>query len=105
MLDIGTPDEVVERRHLRVAELEVDRATEAADVAARASRRWTRSPTTATTCGWPPATRSRSGPRSPRRALAPLGIEVAAYREARVTVEDAFVVDGRAEERAARQAA
>jgi len=32
LLDVGTPDEIVERRKLSVAELEVDRATEAAEL-------------------------------------------------------------------------
>jgi ABC-2 type transport system ATP-binding protein len=32
LLDVGTPDEIIERRELSVAELEVDRATEAAEL-------------------------------------------------------------------------
>ena len=89
ILDIGEPDEVVERRRLRVAELEVDRAGEAADALRRAPEvdevahfgRDLRL-----------ATRELADPGEvARRALTPLGIQVASYREARVTVEDAFV--------------
>jgi len=89
ILDIGEPDEVVQRRRLRVAELEVDRAGEAADALRRAPEvdevahfgRDLRL-----------ATRELADPGEvARRALTPLGIQVASYREARVTVEDAFV--------------
>ena len=89
ILDIGDPDQVVERRHLRVAELEVERASEAADALRRA-------PEVDEVAHYGHdlrlATRDLADPSEvARRALAPLGIEIAAYREARVTVEDAFV--------------
>jgi ABC-2 type transport system ATP-binding protein len=89
ILDIGEPDEVVERRHLRVAELEVERAGEAAD-ALRAA------PQVDEVAHYGHeirlATRDRADPAEvAHRVLDPLGIGFAGYREARVTVEDAFV--------------
>jgi ABC-2 type transport system ATP-binding protein len=89
ILDIGEPDEVVARRRLRVAELEVDRAGEAAD-ALRAA------PDVDEVAHYGRdlrlATRDLADPADvARRVLDPLGIRTAAYREARVTVEDAFV--------------
>ena len=89
LLDVGTPAEIVERRHLRVAELEVDDATRAADLLrarpevdeiahyGRVLRL---------------ATRNLADPeRVAREALEPEGLGVRKYREATVTVEDAFV--------------
>ena len=89
ILDIGDPDQVVARRRLRVAELEVDRAREAAD-ALRAA------PEVDEVAHYGRdlrlATRELADPADvARRVLDPLGIRFAAYREARVTVEDAFV--------------
>jgi ABC-2 type transport system ATP-binding protein len=89
ILDIGDPDQVVARRRLRVAELEVDRAGEAAD-ALRAA------PEVDEVAHFGRdlrlATRELADPADvARRVLDPLGIRFAAYREARVTVEDAFV--------------
>src|SRR6185503_14055718 len=89
ILDIGEPDEVVERRRLRVAELQVDRAGEAADALRGAPdvdevAHYGRDLRLATT--------DRADPSEvAHRVLDPLGIAVAGYREARVTVEDAFV--------------
>ncbi len=89
LLDVGTPTEIVERRHLRVAELEVERATEAAE-ALRAR------PEVDEIAHYGHvlrlATRGETDPeRLTRETLAPLGIEIRACRETRVTVEDAFV--------------
>ncbi len=89
LLDTGTPHEIVERRRLRVAELEADRATEAAD-ALRAR------PEVDEVAHYGHllrvATRDGADPQAiAASALAPLGIAVTSYREARVTVEDAFV--------------
>jgi ABC-2 type transport system ATP-binding protein len=96
ILDIGRPDEVVERRRLRVAELEVVRAGEAADALRRA-------PEVDEVAHYGHdlrlATRELADPGEvARRVLAPLGIGFTGYREARVTVEDAFVSMVRREE-------
>jgi ABC-2 type transport system ATP-binding protein len=89
LLDVGTPTEIVERRHLRVAELELDRATEAADLL-RAR------PDVDEVAHYGSvlrlATKNLADPeRVARDALAPRGIAIRVCREARVTVEDAFV--------------
>jgi ABC-2 type transport system ATP-binding protein len=89
LLDVGTPPEIVDRRHLRVGELEVDRATEAADIL-RAR------PDVDEVAHYGNvlrlATKNHADPeRVAQDALAPHGIEIRTYREARVTVEDAFV--------------
>jgi ABC-2 type transport system ATP-binding protein len=103
LLDIGTPDEVVARRDLRVAEMETDRATEAAD-ALRARdevdevAHYGHVLRLATLRGADPA-------QVARRALEPRGIAFARYRESRVTVEDAFVSIVRQEQRDRRSAA
>jgi ABC-2 type transport system ATP-binding protein len=89
LLDTGTPEEVVVRRRLRVAELEVGDATRAADALRRRKEvdevahygHLLRL-----------ATRDRADPKEvAENTLAPLAIAVESYREARVTVEDAFV--------------
>ena len=89
LLDVGTPTEIVERRRLRVAELEVERGTEAADLLrARAEvdevahyGRLLRV-----------ATKELADPeRVARDALAPRQIAIRSCRETRATVEDAFV--------------
>ena len=89
LLDVGTPGEIVERRRLRVAELEVERATEAADALRKRVEvdevahygKLLRV-----------ATRDLVDPEQVARdSLGSLGIEIRACREARVTVEDAFV--------------
>jgi ABC-2 type transport system ATP-binding protein len=89
LLDTGTPEQVVERRRLRVAELEVPEATRAAD-ALRARPEVDEVAHYGSVLRL--ATRNRADPREIAEAtLGPLGIRVEGYREARVTVEDAFV--------------
>jgi ABC-2 type transport system ATP-binding protein len=89
LLDVGTPAEIVERRHLRVAELEVDRATEAAD-ALRARSEVDEVAHYGSELRL--ATRDRANPEQvARQTLEPLGIAIRQCREGRVTVEDAFV--------------
>jgi ABC-2 type transport system ATP-binding protein len=94
LLDVGTPDEIVERRALRVAELDVDRARDAAE--ALRSRpeveevaHYGHVLRLATRGGVDPASLADS-------VLAAAGIAVRAVREARATVEDAFVAMVRA---------
>jgi ABC-2 type transport system ATP-binding protein len=89
LLDTGTPVEIVSRRRLRVAELEVDEATKAADALRERAEvdevahyghvlRL--------------ATRNLADPQKvAETALIPLGIRIQNFRESRVTVEDAFV--------------
>jgi ABC-2 type transport system ATP-binding protein len=94
LLDTGTPDEVVQRRHLRVAEFEVPRATVAAE-ALRAH------PLVDEVAHFGDflrvATRNNADPQEVvTGVLTPLAIDVRHYREARVTVEDAFVSMARA---------
>ncbi len=89
LLDVGTPDEIVERRHLRVGELEVERATEAADLL-RAR------PEVDEVAHYGSvlrvATKNRADPEKiAREALGARGIAIRVCRETRVTVEDAFV--------------
>jgi ABC-2 type transport system ATP-binding protein len=97
LLDIGTPEEMVDRRHLRVADMEVDRATDAA-AALRARpevdevAHYGRLLRLATLGGADPQEVAR-------RSLTPLGIAVEAFRETRATVEDAFVSVVREEQR------
>jgi ABC-2 type transport system ATP-binding protein len=89
LLDVGTPTEIVERRHLRVAELEVDRATEAADIL-RARPEVDEVAHYGNVLRL--ATRGQADPeRAAKDALGPRGIEIRSCRESRVTVEDAFV--------------
>jgi len=89
VLDVGTPAQVVERRHLRVGEVEADRATEAAEVL-RAS------PQVDAVAHYGNllriATREAADPGAVARAvLEPRGFTMRGYHEGRVTVEDAFV--------------
>jgi ABC-2 type transport system ATP-binding protein len=92
LLDVGTPEEVVERRHLSVAELRVDRATEAAALL-RAR------PEVDEVAHYGHllrvAARGTDATALARSALT--GFEVEDVRAARVTVEDAFVSLVRAE--------
>jgi ABC-2 type transport system ATP-binding protein len=89
LLDTGTPDQVVERRRLRVAELEVERATEAA-AALRANALVEEVAHYGHLLRV--ATRELSDPlRIAAATLEPLGLAIQSGREARVTVEDAFV--------------
>ncbi|MET0595666.1 MAG: ABC transporter ATP-binding protein [Polyangiaceae bacterium] len=89
LLDVGTPSEIVERRRLRVAELEVEDATRAADLL-RAHE------AVDEIAHYGPllrlATRDLADPEKvAHAALDPAGISIRNYRETRVTVEDAFV--------------
>ncbi len=89
LLDVGTPEEVVQRRALRVAELDVDRAHEAAD-ALRALPQveevahYGHVLRVATRGGVDPVAFARE-------RLASRDIAVRSGREARASVEDAFV--------------
>ncbi|HTM22228.1 MAG TPA: ABC transporter ATP-binding protein [Kofleriaceae bacterium] len=98
LLDIGTPEQIVERRELRVAELEVSEATRAAD-ALRAD------PAVDEVAHYGHllrvATRAGADPEVVvTRVLDRLGLKAERFRPARVTVEDAFVSMVRADERA-----
>jgi ABC-2 type transport system ATP-binding protein len=98
VLDVGTPEAIVTRRGLRVAELEVDQAR----VAAGALRAH---PDVDEVAHYGHilrlATRGGADPEALAGAvLAPLGIAVGACRVARPTVEDVFVSMVRAEETA-----
>jgi len=91
VLDVGTPDEVVARRRLRVAELEVEsaRAAEAADCLRAA-------PGVEEVAHYGDVLRlAVKGGADPvalaREALGVRGIGIRSVREARATVEDAFV--------------
>jgi len=89
VLDVGTPGEVVSRRGLRVAELEVERATEAATLL-RAH------PDVEEVAHYGHVLRlaTRGGPDPEGLARALLGehrLGIASSRPARTTVEDAFV--------------
>jgi ABC-2 type transport system ATP-binding protein len=89
LLDTGTPEQIVERRNLRVAEVEVDRATEAAD-ALRAN------PDVDEVAHYGSllrvATRHGADPENiVKSVLGAVGIQIRLYRPSRVTVEDAFV--------------
>ncbi|HEY3817847.1 MAG TPA: ABC transporter ATP-binding protein [Polyangiaceae bacterium] len=89
LLDVGTPDEIVERRALRVAELEVDKGPEAAELLRVA-------PEVEEVAHYGHllrlATRNRVDPVAlALEVLASHGIPVRRSREARATVEDAFV--------------
>ena len=97
LLDTGTPEEIVARRNLRVAELEVPRGTEAADLL-RAH------PDVDEVSHYGPllrvATRNGLDPEAvAREVLGARGIEIRRVRESRATVEDAFVSMVRAEHR------
>ncbi|HEU4610750.1 MAG TPA: ABC transporter ATP-binding protein [Kofleriaceae bacterium] len=89
LLDVGTPAQIVDRRHLRVAELEVDHATDAAD-ALRVR------PEVDAVAHYGNllrlATRDGADPEAVAHAtLDRAGYAMRGYREGRVTVEDAFV--------------
>jgi ABC-2 type transport system ATP-binding protein len=89
VLDVGTPEAIVTRRGLHVAELEVARAREAAD-ALRACpdvdevAHYGHILRLATRRGVAPAPLAQA-------VLAPLGIAITSTRAARATVEDVFV--------------
>jgi len=89
LLDVGTPIEIVERRRLRVAELEITSATEAADLL-RAQ------PEVDEVAHYGSvlrvATKNLIDPEKvARQTLEPKGIAIDKCKETRVTVEDAFV--------------
>ena len=89
LLDVGTPDQIVDRRELRVAELEVDKGPEAATVLRAA-------PDVEEVAHYGHllrlATRRRADPlKLAREMLGEWGIAVLTARETRATVEDAFV--------------
>jgi ABC-2 type transport system ATP-binding protein len=89
LLDVGTPDEIVDRRALRVAELEVDKGPEAATLLRAA-------PDVEEVAHYGHllrlATRRRVDPVAlALEVLGAHGIPVHRSREARATVEDAFV--------------
>ena len=100
LLDVGTPDEVVERRKLRAVEVEIaegPRATEAADLlravpAIEEVEHYGNQLRVAVRGGADPA-------ELVRRALEPRAVAVRDLREVRVTVEDAFVSMVRDQER------
>jgi ABC-2 type transport system ATP-binding protein len=101
VLDIGTPDEVVARRNLRAAEMEIEdaaRATEAADLLRAAPEveeveHYGNLLRVAVRGGVDPVALAR-------RALEARALAIAGAREARITVEDAFVSMVRDQERA-----
>lgn len=97
LLDVGTPDEIVTRRALRVAELDVARPVEASEILRGASdveevAHFGHVMRVATRNGVDPIAFARG-------LLDERGIEVRSAREGRVTVEDAFVSMVRADER------
>jgi ABC-2 type transport system ATP-binding protein len=95
MLDVGTPEEIVHRRALRVAELDVDRAAEAA-VALRGGDDVEEVAHYGHLLRL--ATRNRADPVGlAQRVLSARGIVVRDAREVRATVEDAFVAMVRAD--------
>jgi ABC-2 type transport system ATP-binding protein len=94
LLDVGTPDQIVERRALRVAELDVDRARDAAELLrvlpeVEEVAHYGHVLRLATRGGVDPSALARE-------ALGARGIAVRSVREARATVEDAFVAMVRA---------
>jgi ABC-2 type transport system ATP-binding protein len=96
LLDTGTPEEVVRRRHLRIAEIDVERATEAADLL-RAHGDVDEVSHFGSTLRV--ATRNGVDPEAlSRKVLGEHGIVVRKTRPGRTTVEDAFVSMVRAEE-------
>ncbi|HKQ71344.1 MAG TPA: ABC transporter ATP-binding protein [Polyangiaceae bacterium] len=100
LLDVGTPVEIVLRRRLRVAEIDVERATESADIL-RARGDVDEVAHYGSVLRL--ATKNLADPETlARGALEPRGIAIRAIREARVTVEDAFVSMVRDDLRAAK---
>jgi ABC-2 type transport system ATP-binding protein len=98
LLDVGTPDEVIERRNLRAAEVEVERATEAATLLR--SR-----PEVDEVAHYGHLLRvaTRNGVDAQAFAQSVLGaakFQVTSARAVRVSVEDAFVSMVRADQRA-----
>jgi ABC-2 type transport system ATP-binding protein len=103
LLDTGTPDEVVERRGLRVAELDVEQATRAA-----AALRERPEVDEVAHYGHLLRVATRGGTDPVELATTVLGeldLEIKRARATRVTVEDAFVSMVRDEQRAERRSA
>jgi ABC-2 type transport system ATP-binding protein len=101
LLDVGTPDEIIERRALRVAELDLDRAKQAAQILRD-------DPAVEEVAHYGHrlriATRGAVDPIELARArLIPHGIHVRSGMLQRATVEDAFVMMVRADEEQAAQ--
>jgi ABC-2 type transport system ATP-binding protein len=99
LLDIGTPDEIVQRRFLRVAELEVDRASDAAALLRAESdveevAHYGHVLRVATHGGRDPVALACD-------LLATHGLAFRNPREARASVEDAFVAMVRSSQKAA----
>jgi ABC-2 type transport system ATP-binding protein len=95
LLDVGTPDEVVSRRHLRVAEVDLERADEASAILRACDEveevaHYGHRLRLATQKGVDPV-------ELVRRALGERGLSVGTPREIRPTVEDAFVAMVRAD--------
>jgi ABC-2 type transport system ATP-binding protein len=95
LLDVGTPDEVVSRRHLRVAEVDLERADEASAILRACDKveevaHYGHRLRLATQKGVDPV-------ELVRRALGERGLSVGTPREIRPTVEDAFVAMVRAD--------
>jgi ABC-2 type transport system ATP-binding protein len=95
VLDVGTPEQIVQRRGLRVAELEVDRAGEA-------SAQLRALPEVEEVAHYGHvlrlATRRGADPVAfAREVLGPRGMAIRSAREVRATVEDAFVAMVRAD--------
>jgi ABC-2 type transport system ATP-binding protein len=88
LLDVGTPAEIVERRALAVVEIDVERATDAAE-ALRVKPDIVAVSSYGTTLRI--ATRARDARGSIRATLEPLGFAVRDDREVKPSVEDAFV--------------
>ncbi|MFO0748283.1 MAG: ABC transporter ATP-binding protein [Myxococcota bacterium] len=106
LLDVGTPEEIVDRRHLRAAELSVATAGEA--VAAAAKLRLRSEVDEVAHYGHLLRVATKGGADPEALALAVLGeagIAIAKSRPARVTVEDAFVSMVRDDARMAEAAA
>jgi ABC-2 type transport system ATP-binding protein len=96
LLDVGTPDEIVDRRGLRVAELDVSRASEAAAVLRAIAdveevAHFGHTLRFAAHGGGDPVALAR-------RTLAEAGVAIDGARELRATVEDAFVAMVRRDE-------
>ena len=102
LLDVGTPEEVVARRELRVAEIDVERPHDFAE-ALRADDRIEEVSHLGNLLRV--ATRRRTDPHEVAEEIAQRsGLRVRAAREIRTTVEDAFVAMVRSEERGERGA-
>jgi ABC-2 type transport system ATP-binding protein len=92
LLDVGTPDDIVERRGLRVAEMEVPDATRAAQILK------TRPEVDEVSHYGPLLRLATRGGADPEVIVREVAGTVTRYRPTRPTVEDAFVSMVRAEE-------